>query len=257
MPKMRRSIFKLVCVVSLTLLFYPGYAAGHDAGRDPNSAAGKPGHGTTDRTLTIAFAHWPPRKIIAQEIAEGIDARIIRAVGKAAGVGVRFIECPWPRCINLIKKGQADLITSFSKNSERQAYVHYLGPSYITESVSFWVRKDAGISVDSYQDLEGKRIGSIKGSAYFDRFDQDGQLQTTPVERESQLFKMMMEDRIDIFIGFSPGQDAGPVQKSGIPISRPGILHCHVKKIKASRFKREHRQNSQRDDPKRSGSGNH
>ena len=68
-------------------------------------------------TLTVAFAHWPPRKVMDGGPADGIDARLLSVLAKRLGFKVVYVECPWPRCIEMIKRGEADLITSFGKNA--------------------------------------------------------------------------------------------------------------------------------------------
>jgi len=152
--------------------------------------------------LKVAFAKWPPWKIINQNHFKGIDARIVRSISKRLGFSIKFVQCPWPRCVDMVKSGEADLITSFGKTQERGEYVYYLGPPYIVEQLSFWIRKDSDISIQTYEDLYGKNIGTIKGSIYFSKFDQDQKLSKTIVNLEVQTFKMLSNNRIDTFIGY-------------------------------------------------------
>jgi len=154
------------------------------------------------KPLLVAFAHWPPWKIIETDNIDGIDARIIRSLSQKTGIEIDFYECPWPRCIDALKEGEVDLITSLSKTPDRQKYTHYLGSSYWNEGLVFWVKKDSSIKINQYEDLYNKRIGAIKGSVYFPVFDHDDKLIKSLVDLEYQLFLMLQENRLDTFIGY-------------------------------------------------------
>jgi len=157
--------------------------------------------------VIVAFAKWPPWKIIEDDQFEGIDARIIRSVAKQHGFSIKFIQCPWPRCVDMAKSGEIDLITSFGKTKEREKYVYYLGPPYHIEYLRFYVRKDSDILIQKYEDLYGKNIGTIKGSIYFSKFDQDPKLTKSIVNLEMQMFQMLHNNRIETFIGYETVMD--------------------------------------------------
>ena len=154
------------------------------------------------QSLKVAFAHWPPWKISTSTTIDGIDARIMRSLAERSGIDVEFVQCPWTRCIAFIKDGHADLITSFGKTEERQAFTHYLGDPYFVDSISFWVPRISGKNIREHADLIDLRIGTTAGSTYFPRFDQDTNLNKVRVDFEEQMFKMLDADRIDAFIGF-------------------------------------------------------
>lgn len=153
-------------------------------------------------SLKVAFAHWPPFKITNATPMDGIDARIMIALGRRTGLEIEFKKCPWPRCISFIENGQADIITSFSKTEMRRVYTYYLGESYFTDSITFWVKNESSIEINDYSDLKELTIGTIKGSVYFTRFDQDTGLKKEEVNYEHQMFKMLHAGRIDAFIGY-------------------------------------------------------
>lgn len=152
--------------------------------------------------LKVAFAKWPPWKIIENGEYSGIDAEILKTIAQKNGFFIQFYECPWKRCIELFKKGDVDLITSFGKTQERELYTYYLGEPYKKEYLRFWIHNDSSLKIDSYQDLYDKKIGIIKGSVYFPKFDNDAQLIKESVNFENQLFKMLQANRIDLVIGY-------------------------------------------------------
>ena len=158
--------------------------------------------GADPERLRVGFSQWPPWKITSGNTIDGIDARILNALARHAGIEIEYFKCPWPRCIDMFKKGELDLLTSFGKNTEREIFTHYLLPPYVTDPITFWVKKTSGRRIDSYEDLNGLRIGTTKGSMYFSRFDKDDHLNKVAVGWERQLFMMLDNNRIDAFIGY-------------------------------------------------------
>ncbi len=152
--------------------------------------------------LTVAFAHWPPWNIIDEKRFGGIDSDILKAVGEPLNIRFEFKECPWQRCVEMIRTGDADLITSFGKTRQREAFAIYLALPYTRSVIHFYGLKQNKLQVNSFEDLYGKSIGVTKGSAFFDRFDRDEKLKKVEVTRMDQILKMALSRRIDLFIGF-------------------------------------------------------
>lgn len=153
-------------------------------------------------SLTVAFTQWPPFKITTSTPIDGIDARIMLELGQRIGMEIEFKKCPWPRCITFIENGQADIITSFGKTEKREAFTYFLGKPYFTDSITFWVKKESAIDIKEYTELDGLKVGSIKGSVYFPQFNLDTGLHKEEVNYEVQLFRMLHAGRIDTFIGY-------------------------------------------------------
>jgi polar amino acid transport system substrate-binding protein len=160
----------------------------------------------TDQLL-VAIAQWPPWKIIDQGKFGGIDVEILREIGKRLGITFKFVACPWKRCVEMAKIGDVDMITSFGKTTEREAFVYYLGPPYRTGKVVFYKEKDKPFSVRKYEDLYKFKIGVLKGSAYFDPFDSDPQLDKVKVAMDYQLPHMLFSRRIDLIAGWEISMD--------------------------------------------------
>ena len=155
-----------------------------------------------DSVLTVAFAHWPPWNIIDENRFGGIDSDILKAVGEPLNIRFEFKECPWQRCVEMIRTGDVDLITSFGKTRQREAFAIYLALPYTRSVIHFYGLKQNKLQVNSFEDLYGKAIGVTKGSAFFDRFDRDEKLEKVEVTRMDQMIKMALNRRIDLFIGF-------------------------------------------------------
>ena len=150
----------------------------------------------------VAFDNWPPYKVVAKDSFGGIDWHVLMAASQRQGFALEFIGAPWKRCIGLIKSGQVDLISSLSRRSHREKFVHYLEPPYQVQTVCFYHRASFGKSPKNFEDLRGLRLGTVRGAAYFPRFDKDKELDKTSVAVYYQLLHMLAMGRIDVAVGF-------------------------------------------------------
>ena len=155
-----------------------------------------------EKQLTVALAHWPPWKIVDKDYFGGIDVEILKELGRRTGVTYSYLACPWKRCVEMARQGNIDLITSFGRNRERESFAHFLGPPYKSDKMVFYKKKNKPFKVSAYRDLYRFKIGSMRGSTYFKRFDDDKRLDRINVALNTQLPEMLFNDRIDLMIGF-------------------------------------------------------
>ncbi|MBC8392308.1 MAG: transporter substrate-binding domain-containing protein [Deltaproteobacteria bacterium] len=152
-----------------------------------------------------AITHWPPMKVIKGDSFEGIDVSILEELGNRLNLHFRFIECPWNRCLEKIRAGQADFITGLAKDIDREKYMYFIEPPYKqTFSSVFYARKvlkGRPHPIQRYEDLYKSEVGMIRGSLYFDRFDKDQKIVKVKATNELQLLKMLDLGRFDIIIG--------------------------------------------------------
>ncbi len=155
------------------------------------------------RIVTVAIANWPPWKIIEKGRFSGIDIDILKALeARTNSIKFSFIECPWKRCVEMIKEGDVDLITSFSRRAKRERFTYYIEPPYVLErTITFYVRKDEGPVIKEYYDLRNHVVGKVKSSASFKRFDNDPEIDKFEVTWEDQLLKMLDSKRLDVIVG--------------------------------------------------------
>ncbi|WP_136805688.1 substrate-binding periplasmic protein [Desulfosediminicola flagellatus] len=150
----------------------------------------------------VAIAHWPPWKMVAVSGFEGIDIDILAEVGRRANVNWEYIECPWRRCLEMLKTGAVDIITSIGKTEEREAYLEYLGPYYNKEKIVFYRLKGSDVQVSKYNDIYDHTIGLVKGSVYFEQFDNDWKVQREAVTSDFQHLQMLLAKRVDLVISY-------------------------------------------------------
>jgi polar amino acid transport system substrate-binding protein len=155
--------------------------------------------------LRVAMVNWPPAKIVEHGRFGGTDVLMLEELASQIGIVLEYVECPWRRCLVMIEAGEVDLISSITKSPERERYLQFIEPPYRDGyDIHFYTR---GTDLKRYEDLQGLTIGLIRGSAYFDRFDQDQSLAKFAVTREDQLIDMLSRGRLDVVVGVGRNLD--------------------------------------------------
>jgi polar amino acid transport system substrate-binding protein len=158
--------------------------------------------------LTVAYPQWPPYKIVQNGTIAGIDALVLDEIARRTGLTFDYVECPWARCLIMLQNGSVDMMTSIAQTKERKGSMDFLEPpTRDNYPISFYTNLEAKHAIRRYEDLYGLGIGVIRGSAYFERFDQDRKLQKTFVTRETQLVDMLASQRLDVIVGIGANLD--------------------------------------------------
>lgn len=158
--------------------------------------------------LIVAYPQWPPYKIVQNGAIGGIDALVLEEVARRTGLEFEYVECPWARCLIMLQNGTVDMITSIARTAERVAVMDFLEPPTRDHyAISFYTNSGSAHALNQYEDLYGLDIGTIRGSAYFERFDQDHKLRKTVVTRETQLIEMLASRRLDAILGIGANLD--------------------------------------------------
>ncbi len=171
------------------------------------SAATLAAQTSQETTLIMVTEVWPPYRMddpASPSGFRGIDIDLCLALEKRLGIRIDIQRVPWARALDMMKSGQADIITGIARTSEREAFLHYLPTSYSVVRPMFLAPKGQGSLVRSYDDLYGKSIGQSTHSAYFPRFNTDNALNKQSLSTETQILQMLALKRIDLAIGTDP-----------------------------------------------------
>ncbi len=104
----------------------------------------------------------------------------------------------------MMRNGQADMVTGAARTAEREEFMHYIPVSYCAVRPVFYTRKGQGLSIRTYQDLYGRKIGYSLNSAYFEPFNSDTRLDKVGLSTEQQLLQVLALKRLDMVIGTDP-----------------------------------------------------
>lgn len=155
----------------------------------------------TDNILVISTGESPPftSDFLPQQ---GRLARLIRAVFDEADLRVRFDFMPWPRAYHKSALGEVDATAYWYYKPEREQE-HWHSEPLMRERGHWFYLKSKPLEWQSLEDLEGWRIGAIRGYTYTPEFYQavaDARLQVTFVNSAQQLLIMLIGGRIDTFV---------------------------------------------------------
>jgi polar amino acid transport system substrate-binding protein len=148
---------------------------------------------------------------VEDEIAaiSGIDVEIVREIALRMNLKVEFIPCTWARCLELMKTGEADLLSSAYKKPDREEYMLYFQQPFLDRlPIAFYYLKGKNHSVVNYEDIyQFNSIGVLNEASYFERFDQDTNAKKFPVPSQDQLFPMLLAGRLEAVAGYVPTEN--------------------------------------------------
>lgn len=110
----------------------------------------------------------------------GIDLDIVREIARRMQLDVRFMRCPWVRCLRWLQEGRADLLTSAYKKPEREVFLEYFKEPYLESlPIAFYYKSAKNYAITKYEDLDtNKTIGVLSNASYFDRLTTTRTLQS-------------------------------------------------------------------------------
>lgn len=151
--------------------------------------------------LIVAIDNYPPWTIIEKKPYRGIDVDIINTLAADLSLTVKFVTCPFKRCLAMLEYGQVDLMPGLFKTPEREKYMAFIEPAYFDDPPkSFYINRKNVKQIHDYEDLKTLTIGVKRGASYFEKFDKDLQLNKFVVTNEIQLLSLLKIGRIDTFI---------------------------------------------------------
>ncbi|OZG74086.1 hypothetical protein BTA51_08415 [Hahella sp. CCB-MM4] len=196
--------------------------------------------------VTVAVNNAPPYRIIDGTRVSGLYIDIFNALAERLQWQVIYEEVPFPRALHMMRYGQADIMLGPMRRPEREVFMDYSIPAFPPERKLFLVN-DPKEQIHSYEDLYGKIIGTLRGSAYFLRFDKDEQLQKVEGNNYATLLRMLAYNRVDTVVipellavalqkelglSFTASPYTVPGETSYIALSRKSGLRARMKEIK-------------------------
>lgn len=153
--------------------------------------------------IKVAVDPFPPWVIVEEDGSlRGIDIQITRAITEQLNLSPEFIVCPFARCLKMMESGDVDLMVNLFKTEERKDYIQFSEQSILPDPPKvFYLKFDSKLDITQYEHLMPLKIGTVRGTAYFDKFDGDSSLIKIQAVQDSQLIEMLLRDRVDTFIG--------------------------------------------------------
>jgi len=157
--------------------------------------------------IIMVTEEWPPFRINNSSTLSGfsgIDIDLMKKLERSLGIPIEIQRHPWARALEMMREGQADMITGIAFTDERSQFIQYVPSSYAAVTPVFYTQKGKGSSIRSYEDLYGKSIGYSTNSFYYEPFSSDTTLKKVSLTTEVQILQMLALARLDVAIGTDP-----------------------------------------------------
>ncbi len=148
--------------------------------------------------LVWGFNEYAPFKYKEAGRYHGIDVRLMQEVAEQLGVSLRIEECPLNRCLQMMRTGAIDVMTSVGHRGDRNSYIDFVQPPYNGNNTKgVYIRKDSAVKIERYEDLYRYKIGVKIGATYFPRFDADTKIKKDAVSDVELNLRKLAAGRID------------------------------------------------------------
>jgi len=152
--------------------------------------------------LIIATYIEPPFADLVDNKLIGEHIEIAKLLALSVDLKPVFIQCPFARCLSMVKNGQADMIVGVRKIPEREKELTFLDPPYTIQRypLRFFTLSSNEIMINSFDDLKKLTVGTLRGGSYFELFDDSNSFTKIEVTSREQLVNMLLRGRIDTFV---------------------------------------------------------
>lgn len=149
--------------------------------------------------ITLGFSQNPPEAFLDEKTKEasGIDWDINKAALDWMGVTkINLVWMPWESQVPALLSKRTDVIAgNIHHTPARDKVISFSGPAYWYGPVII-VTKGNPLGIKSYDDLKGKKVGSISGSAADSYLGQIG-VKSTPFKTEIDELQSLNQNRLE------------------------------------------------------------
>ena len=143
--------------------------------------------------------NWPP--YYGEELPDGgFMTEITREALKRSGWDYRIEFMNWNRAMNLCLQGKLDMVQGAYNNAERMEKF-LVTDEFASVDIVFFSKEKSGITYATLEDLEGYKIGLIRGWAYPKAITESGFLKTETTETPVSNIKKLLSGRVDLIVG--------------------------------------------------------
>ena len=127
---------------------------------------------------------------------KGVAVELARSMVNGVGCKIDILDLPWQRAVDMVKRGELDVLPLITANPKREAYMNFVGPMGL-EQIVFVAQGHLATQVNTPADL--KRfpglIGKTKGTEYSEKIERliaDEQIAPLIVDNVSDANKIEM-----------------------------------------------------------------
>lgn len=158
--------------------------------------------GAEPDVLNFAIGEYSPS--ISEKLPGfGFMTQIVTAAFKAEGIDVSYTFYPWARVWNNLVSGVSDGSLGYLRTEEREKHVLFSDVIWDQSYSAAFFLKEAGLSIDSPEDLSGLVAIIQRGYSYgtaVDELIKSGQIRSIYADTEEQAFQMVRLKRADVYL---------------------------------------------------------
>jgi polar amino acid transport system substrate-binding protein len=155
----------------------------------------------TSKLNVAVFLEPPYIDLVANKLV-GENIEIIHLLAESIGLEPVLIQCPFVRCLAMIKSGQVDMLLGLSKSIDREKDLIFLNPPHSIQQkpLRFFTLKEKNLTIKHFSDLNLLLVGTLRGAAYFPLFDENQTITKVELTSRKQMVSMLLKGRIDTFL---------------------------------------------------------
>lgn len=150
------------------------------------------------KIVVAAQGEWPPY-IIDTKPASGLSVEIARAAFKSQNYQLVIEIKPWSRALKEAEYGRDIVLIAAWFSNKRDKTLLFSKP-YLYNEISLISRKDNVFDWKTFEDLNGKTVGTIQNYAYDDEFMANPWTNKVLAENLMVNIRKVLAGRIDMFI---------------------------------------------------------
>lgn len=150
--------------------------------------------------IVIASSPYPPFIVYHEETGTvtGSDVTLLKET--FADERLKFIIVPWDTSIAMMQRGLSHILPAISKRQDREAYMRFSENYRSEERYYFYARRDLGRSIRQLMDLQGLKVGVVKGYSYYQAFEAFRGCERVFRSDERVLLEALDKGQIDVVI---------------------------------------------------------
>ena len=154
--------------------------------------------GRTEERVSLATLNWAP--YVGRDLPDlGFTSEIVRRAFERAGYRVEITFMPWARVLRRVARGDSDAMYPAYHSADR-ARTFALSNPFAWSYLVFYKRVEAEIDYTRLRDLEGYRIGVVRGYVNSPAFDRAGYLTKEPTDNDESNLRKLLRGRIDLAV---------------------------------------------------------
>ncbi|RLA76733.1 MAG: hypothetical protein DRG78_18510, partial [Epsilonproteobacteria bacterium] len=145
--------------------------------------------------------HWPPFDFYENNQAKGFNVDYMKEISKLTGFKFEFVQDKnWKDLTAQLKNKQIDILTALDRTDTNNKFATFSDNILVTFETMI-TKDDYAHTLDSYQDLYGKKVGIIRGYDLEDEIkNKHTQINMILFDNPVDALHALSDEKIDVFI---------------------------------------------------------